>query len=209
MRTFGSFTFDVVEKLFSLEEVTQLDLLDEWLGTTFSANDSITYVLNYLKEHLTHKANIWNEDEFKMFFIGPLIELANLETKNFQPFTQRTLSISHEGEEIGGRVDFLVAKGRRVPEQPYLCIHEYKQEADNSGDPLGQLLIAMVAAQKLNDNHIPILGAYVIGRNWFFVILHENKYIKSNSYNASKDEIFQIFAILQKSKDLMLRFITA
>ncbi len=81
-----------------------------------------------LKTHLADKAKIWNEDELKMFFIGPLIEEAGLTTKDFQPFTQRQFSATIGNEEIGGRVDFLVAKGRRLPELPYLCIHEYKQE---------------------------------------------------------------------------------
>lgn len=207
MRTFGSFTFDVVEKLFNIEEVTNLALLDEWLTATFTVNESIKYILDYLKNHLLEKANIWNEDELKMFFIGPLIEIANISTKQFQTFTQRSFSMVHEGEEIGGRVDFLVAKGRRVPEIPYLCIHEYKQETDNSGDPLGQLLIAMVVAQSKNEKSTPILGAYVIGRSWFFVVLNDKQYAKSRAFDASSESIFQIFAMLQQSKQIMLRYI--
>lgn len=215
MRTFGSFTFDVVEKMFDIEEVSKLDLQKEWLSAPFSTNENIVYVLNYFKNHLLEKANIWNEDELKMFFIGPLIELANIETKEFQAFTQRNFSMVYGGEEIGGRVDFMIAKGRRLPEAPYFCIHEYtctersrsEQEANTSEDPLGQLLIAMVAAQYNNEASIPILGAYVIGRNWFFVVLEDKKYAKSDAYVASSDDIFQIFAILQKSKEIIQRYV--
>ncbi|MFN0202226.1 MAG: hypothetical protein ACKVTZ_11935 [Bacteroidia bacterium] len=207
MRTFGSFTFDVVEKMFHVKETQTLALLSEWLSATFVANEHITYQVNELKNHLREKARIWNEDELKIFFIGPLIEAAKLSSADFQAFTQRLFSAKVNEEEIGGSVDFLIAKGRRVPELPYFCIHEYKQETDKEGDPLGQLLIAMVIAQLLNEQKHPMLGAYVIGRNWFFVVLSDNEYAISNEYNASDDDIFQIFAILQKSKEIIQRFI--
>jgi hypothetical protein len=207
MRSFSTFTFDVVEKIFNIKEVRELSLLTEWLSATYLPNEHISYQLNKLKDHLLQKAVIWQEDEFKMFFIGPLIEAAEIGNDIFQPFTQRMFSITHNGEEIGGKVDFMIAKGRRVPELPYFCIHEYKQEADSSGEPIGQLLIAMVAAQLLNETKHPILGAYVIGRSWFFVVLDGNKYAKSMLYDATSEDIFQIFAILQKSKEIIQRFV--
>lgn len=214
-RTFGSFTFDVVEKMFNIQEVNQLPLLEEWLSAPLNINEHQKYELDRLKKHLVKKANIWNEDEFKMFFIGPLIEVAEIGNDIFQAFTQRSFSIKIDEEEIGGRVDFLIAKGRRVPELPYFCIHEYictepsrsEQEADNSGDPIGQLLIAMMAARQLNENKHPLLGAYVIGRLWFFVVTDNQQYAKSTGYDATKDDIFQIFAILQKSNDIIGRYV--
>ncbi len=207
MRAFGTFTFDVVEKLFNLTEKKTLPLLTEWLSVTFSENEHTTYNLDKLKNRLSVKAKIWQEDELKMFFIGPLIEQVDLTTDLFQPFTQRMFSIKIGEEEIGGKVDFLIAKGRRLPELPYFFIHEYKQEPDKDGDPLGQVLVAMAVAQLKNNNSNSILGAYVIGRNWFFVTLVGNEYAISHEYDAASDDIFQIFAILQKSKEIIQRFI--
>jgi len=207
MRTFGSFTFDVVEEIFEIKEVDSSLLLEEWTHVSANTDKDYQKMLTTLSRHLLKKANIWNEDELKMFFIGPLIEFAEMGNDIFQPFTQRSFSFLHNGEEIGGRVDFMIAKGRRLPKVPFFCIHEYKQETDNSGDPLGQLLIAMVGAQKLNEKEIPILGAYVMGRYWCFVVLEGNTYTKTNAYNASNDDIFQIFAILQKSKEIIQRFL--
>lgn len=206
MRGFGTFTFDVVEKIFNLTEKKESLLLSEWLHASFNADEYTVHQLNKLKNHLADKAKIWNEDELKMFFIGPLIEEANLTSKEFQPFTQRLFSAIVEGEEIGGRVDFLIAKGRRLPELPYFCIHEYKQEPDKEGDPLGQVLVAMAVAQLNNKDGNPILGAYVVGRIWFFVVLEDKEYTLSNAYNAADDDIFQIFAILQKSKEIITRY---
>ncbi len=206
-RTFGSFAFDEVEEMFNIQEVKQLPLLSEWLSASPVANDKIDFILDKFSAHLLQKAHIWQEDELKMFFIGPLIEMAEIGTEVFQAFTQRFFSIKFQNEEIGGKVDFMIAKGRKNPKQPYFCIHEYKQEANTSDDALGQLLIAMVAAQSLNEIKHPILGAYVIGRYWFFVTLEDNKYAKSISYDASSNDIFQIFAILQKSKEIITRYI--
>lgn len=207
MRTFSSFTFDVVEKEFNISETDTLPLLSEWILARINPEFEYKKLLSKYSYDLLKKASIWNEDELKMFFIGPLIELADLATPIFQPFTQRSFSFVYREEEIGGRIDFMISKGRRLPEAPYFCIHEYKQEPEGSGEPIGQLLIAMVAAQSLNETKHPILGAYVIGRYWFFVVLEGKEYAKSASFDAASDDIFQIFAILQKSKEIIERYV--
>ena len=71
----------------------------------------------------------------------------------------------------------------------------------------GQLLISMVVAQALNSAEIPILGTYIVGRNWFFVVLWEKSYAVSNEYNAADEHIYKIFSILQKSKEIMMRYV--
>jgi hypothetical protein len=64
-------------------------------------------------------------------------------------------------------------------------------------------------AQNWNEDELklffilPIYGCYVSGRNWFFVLLQGNVYGVSNAFNASDDDIYQIFAILKKCKLLV------
>lgn len=188
-------------------EVNTLPLLDEWLSAVVNVDEYQKHELSRMQRILQKKANIWNEDELKMFFIGHIIEAAELWNDKFQPFTQRMLSANINGEDISGCVDFMVATGRRLPESPYFCIHEYKQEPDKDGEPLGQVLIAMIVAQYLNEKKIPLLGAYVVGRLWFFIVLDGNQYAKSLAFDATTEDIFQIFAILQKSKDIMMRYV--
>lgn len=207
IRTFGSFNFEEVEELFGIEKMPTLPLLTEWLSAVLQVEDVYKFMLNRLKDHLLEQVLNWNEDELKMFFIGPLIELAKIETKDFKPFTQRALEWVIDDLKITGKVDFMIAKGKRTAKPPYFCIHEYKQEGNASEDPLGQLLIAMVVGQELNEHKFPMLGAYVVGRSWFFVILSDKQYAVSNAYNAADDDIFQIFAILQKSKEIITRYI--
>ncbi len=50
-------------------------------------------------------------------------------------------------------------------------------------------------------------AGYIWGRNCFFIVLDGNKYAVSNAYNAADYDIFQIFAILQKSREIIQRFI--
>ena len=41
---------------------------------------------------------------------------------------------------------------------------------------------------------------------WFFMVLDGDKYAKSIAFDATTEDIFLIFAILQKSKEIMLRY---
>ena len=75
----------------------------------------------------------------------------------------------------------------------------HKKEVEATGDPLGQLLIAMVGAQRQNEGAIPLYGCYVLGRNWFFVLLeNSNQYAVSNAFNATEEDIFSIYSILEQ-----------
>ncbi len=215
MKSFDTWNYEEVENTFHIQEMDTLPLLEEWLSAEYEIEEHTKINLHKMKDKLKKKAKAWNEDELKMFFIAPLLEDVELETPYFQPYTQRSISATIGEIEVGGRVDLVVAKGKRSPQQPFFCLHEYKQDRPplspqiggikGGGDALGQLLISMVVAQALNTQEIPILGTYIVGRNWFFVVLLDKKYAVSNEYNAADDSIFKIFAILQKAKEIMIR----
>lgn len=65
----------------------------------------------------------------------------------------------------------------------------------------------MLACQSLNEKERPILGLYLIGKDWIFITLAANEYTISRTFDASNEDIFQIFAILQKSKEIIQRYI--
>ena len=81
-------------------------------------------------------------------------------------------------------------------------IHEYKPlNKTTSSDPLGQLLIAMLATQTLNDIKRPLYGTYIRGSNWQFVVLENNQYSVSDPFDALRQvEMFKIFSILKRCK---------
>jgi hypothetical protein len=84
---------------------------------------------------------------------------------------------------------------------PFFCLNEYKRQTDPDGEPQGQALIAMLVAQKLNENEnrndLPIYGSYIIGRNWYFMALVGKEYAISKDFSCVDDEMFDIFRILK------------
>ena len=104
---------------------------------------------------------------------------------------------------VTGKVEFFIARGKQRPRQPYFFLHEYKQERRRETDPLGQLLIAMIAAQTINEVKMPLYGCYVIDRNWFFVIVNEREYSVSLAYDATKPELYSIYAFVSAAPSLI------
>jgi hypothetical protein len=204
MRSFETWTYEEVEDVFGIIAKDSSPDFEDWLkATACDANESEKRLLDDYRKLLLKEVKNWNEDELKLFFIGPVLACVNFNTLYFKPFTQRTLTVQHGNISASGKVDFLLAKGKLTPKIPYFCLHEYKQENRRDNDPLGQLLIGMVAAQAKNNNGLPVYGCYVSGRNWFFVMLEGENYFLSNAYNASDNDIYQIFAILKKCKILI------
>jgi hypothetical protein len=145
--------------------------------------------------------------------VGDILNLANFIPSNFRKpiifgykiFAQRPMSVKYanDTQKTEGLVEFMLAKGKQTPKKPHFFLHEYKPEKRRENDSLGQLLIAMVASQKINQDNMPVYGIYVNGRNWFFVILEDKNYAVSNAYNITDSDIYQLFAILQYIRNLM------
>jgi hypothetical protein len=204
MKPFSKWTIAEVEDTFNLVIRKQHKRLTQWLNETTKLTPTEESLLHELRDKLQDQVWDWNEWELKGKFIFPLLLAVNFDEEQYRAFIERDISVDIDGDSLSGTVDFIVASGKRYPKKPYFFIHEFKKEHDSSGDPLGQLLIAMVAAQKLNNDSKPIYGCYVMGRFWFFVILEELEYSTSLAFDATKDEIKAIFGILKNTKGLIL-----
>jgi hypothetical protein len=141
----------------------------------------------------------WNEDEYKFLFISHILNFVDFSTEYYNVFTQRSMSVAYDnGTKITtGKVEWMLARGRQIPQEPHFFLHEYKPEKNRDNDPLGQLLIAMVAAREANKDDSPIYGIYINGRNWFFVVFTGITYAVSKPYAATTDDIFDLFAVLE------------
>jgi hypothetical protein len=204
MRSFETWNYEEVEDTFGISPLRTIPHFEHWLkAEDCEPDESEKKLLDYYRDLLFEEVQNWNEDELKLFFIGPFLGLIHFKTASFKPFTQRTLSITKGEISASGKVDFMLAKGKVIPKIPYFCLHEYKQENRRENDPLGQLLIGMVAAQAKNNDELPIYGCYVSGRNWFFVLLEGDKYCVSDAYVATSEDIYKIFAIMKKCKSLV------
>ncbi len=215
MKLFERWKYEEIELTFGTERVKNLAVLDHWLEADVPADDFERRVLMKYHDQLVRKVDAWNEDELKFFFISHIITLVDFsKPKVYSSFSQRTLAAKrkdiHNNEvDLRGRVEFFVALGEQIPRQPFFFIHEYKPlNKTTPSDPLGQLLIAMIATQTLNTVERPLFGVYIIGSLWWFVVLEGNKYAVSEPYNAFKeDDFFKVFSILKTCKGYIEAFI--
>jgi hypothetical protein len=208
MKNFEIWETQDVEITFGIEQSWENHLLTNWLEATSVITDTVKEQMNHLQVLLLKNADFWNEDELKLQFIAPLLNFVDFTLPFCKPFSQRKLVANIKGIEIGGLVDYMLASGKQKPIRPYFFLHEFKQETKKgSSDPKGQLLAEMLTAQHLNDYQFPIYGCYVVGRNWFFMVLNNQEYAVSDAFVATQDDIYQIVAILQKVKEYIAEIV--
>jgi hypothetical protein len=206
MKSFEQWDIDDVERTFGLRRLRQHDILTQWISVPHLPSPTIHELLKTLQNELSESVDSWNEDELKFKFIAPLISLIGYTTERFRAFTQRPLKAVIQGIEVAGRVDFLIATGKSKPIQPFFFLHEYKKEHGSESDPRAQLLVEMLAARELNAVQYPLYGCYVVGRNWFFLVLDGSIYAESKQYAASDDDdILNIYSILCEAKVIITR----
>ena len=202
IKAFRDWKFEEVELTFGIERVFEHPLLTDWLTASEAPSEQDRKTIENLRYQLFRSVDTYNEEELKVFFIGPLFSLISFTGQGMRPFMDRPFSFTYGEDEEGnplvaaGRIDWLLAKGRQDFREPRVFLHEYKREVDAAGDPLGQLLIAMVGAQRGNTESFPLYGCYVLGRNWFFVVLENNQYAVSDAFVATQEDIFRIYSAM-------------
>ncbi len=195
---FREWTLDSIEETFGLLQVRSLPILDELLAYQYETDAyERRYLTQLQEEYITLGGDDWNEVELENKFISPIIVFSGIQNKGFSYFLEREMSETINDVELSGKVDGMIATGFRNPKKPYFCLNEYKRGTDPNGDPKGQALIAMLVAQRQNDNQKCIFGSYIIGRNWCFMALVGNEYAISSDFSGVDDEIFDIFRILK------------
>lgn len=202
MKPFSHWTKEEVEDTFAIQQDRNSQDLQEWLNVPPISIAHEVDSLRQLAQKLLRYIHDWNEEELKIYFIAFILDMVNFYQAHYRPFMERELSVQYaENKRLWGVVDCVVAAGKQTPKQPFFFLHEYKKRPNSSNDPIGQLLAAMVAAQFANLHSHPIYGVYVIERHWYFVLLDGKVYSESLAYDATKDEILNIVAILKHTKD--------
>ncbi len=207
-KPFERWETEEVELTFGINKVDSLPKLTEWLKADELPTDFERESLLRDYKAFRRKSGFWNEDEIKFFFISKVITLVNFsEEKVYSTFTQRTINAQVEDVkkqmlDLRGRVELLVALGEQRPRQPFFFLNEYKPlNKTTPSDPVGQLLIAMVAARALNEKQIPMYGVYVIGQYWTFLVLDKNEYAVGPNFDAIEEpDLFKIFSLLKRCK---------
>jgi len=201
---FRDWSLDSIDTTFETVQIESLPILEELLSFEYTTDQFENHNLDILRTtYLNFGGDDWNEVELENKLISPIIVFAEIANQKYSYFLERELSGIIGEHEIFGKVDGMIATGYRSPKVPYFCLNKYKRQTDPNGDPRGQALIAMMIAQEINNNHNadrPILGCYVIGRNWYFMALVGKKYAISKDFSCVDDEIFDIYRILKGLK---------
>jgi hypothetical protein len=207
--TFKQCTIALLEKTLGIEQVRYSKTLDQWLNYQIAITESERNNLLEQQDVLIFNLLGWNEQELALNFIGPVVAMLRFKSKKFNLFAERPIEASLtaiDGSELilNGKPDGIIASGFREPEVPFFFLHEHKQELDSSGDPAGQVLAAMLVGQAQNKNHdLPMYGCYIIGQNWYFLVLEGKNYTIASPFSATNDELFDIFRILKALKALV------
>lgn len=156
--------------------------------------------LQNLIQKSQNQIQYWNEQEIIINLIAPILAIADLNGDNYKTFFERQISSTVQNKKLTGTVDMMVAFGIHNPIKPYFFIQEYKRsKLGADSDPLAQLLAEMLVAQQINQI-TTVLGCYVIGKDWFFVILNQLEFTQTKSFDAT--DIQELKTILDYLKSV-------
>jgi len=206
---FKDWTLTTLEDAFGLKQVWNSDLLQQWKNYKTEITEIEKNNLLYIQKALILGGRAWNEAELENKFISPLIVTARIDDEQIGYFLERPLSGIVGEYELSGTVDGMIATGFREPKLPYFCLHEYKRSIENQGTPDAQVLVAMLVAREQNQNKLPIYGLFVVGLDWYFIVLSDNEYCISKTYHADDDEIFTIFKMMKSLKQIIYAELTS
>jgi len=209
---FKDCTLKQLDEMFNLNPLPlkRMTVLQDWLNGSSDITEAEQSYLLILQQYLQEHVDDWNEQELSLHFIGPVFSLVRFDyERKFNLFAQRTFGGVVDGIELSGKPDEIIATGFREPKKPFFCFQEFKKEQESQGDPAGQTLAAMLVAQEINEHQFPIYGCYVRGRQWHFIALQGKEYAISDSYTATKNDLFDILRILKVLKQRIIQQVMA
>jgi hypothetical protein len=202
------FDLSFIAEVFELNRTTKNEVLNSWLSSTFTLTVEENHILDKIYEEIAEDGDYWNEEELKIKAVGLLFFLADITVKNkIKVFYERPLSAKIKGYTISVITDCMVATPMifNSPKMPYFFLQEFKKGKGEKKDPEAQMLSAMLIAQEINQDNLPIYGGFLVGSNWRYATLIGKDYAISRLYDASnKKDLLQIVFILRKLKDLIL-----
>lgn len=201
------YDIDQVLHHFGLKRQYQHPLLDQWLHVPIPDSITLPNILDKKRVRLLHEGDLWNEEELKMHFLSAVFTYADLEDPDrLKLFYERLLSATVSDTPLSVVCDALLAAplGINTPQKPYFFLQEFKKGKKAADDAEGQVLIAMLIAQQLNNDQQAVYGCYLQGRHWYFAVLYGQQYGISRSYDATQTgQLYQILHILQHLKTML------
>ena len=186
-----------LESLVNIEKVINKSKFTKWFENNISLTKEIELFLENLILENEDLIDDYNEEDLKVYFIIPLLNKINFKMKeqNVRGFYEHKLTYKTDKFIFSGTTDFVVSTGLIKSKKPYFFLQEFKRSEEFS-NPRPQLLAELISAVELNKWNT-IKGVYVIGGNWYFVILdkienNKYQYYVSKSYNCMNSEDLKI-----------------
>ncbi len=177
---------------------------NEWFKFDYVMSDEeINYFDKLIKKHYSY-LDMYHEEDLKMKFLSLIYNQVNFHTEKFRDWYDAKIQGEINGVKFNGFADFLIATGLEEPQNPYFFIQEFKPTNPDK-HPKNQLLAELLLAIEKNQVNI-MRGGYIIGRNWFFVILEkidENAYeyfVSQQLDSLNFEHLRQIYVCLQAVK---------
>jgi hypothetical protein len=191
-----------IEKTFKIKQTLDFERLTNWLQMDAGVLEEELTQLNKAKKVAIRRINDWNEETLKMHFIATILNLVDFNSDTYSAFAGEKLEAEFDQLILTGIVDWFVATGIYKPEKPYFFFHEYKRRSKGNSDPEGQLLAEMIAARERNQwQYQALYGVVVVAQFWYFIVLKENEYAISKSFDSMDEtELIQIFKTLKVAK---------
>lgn len=205
----AEFNYLVAEFGLNFVQENESALLAAWLQKSPTVLEHLSEgMLAKIEPRLSSEIDGWLEEELKMKLLALIFILAELDVaQKIGVFFERQI-VARIGEfHIHVVPDCMVASvyGFTVPKTPYFFMQEFKKSKGDQQDPEGQMLAAMIAAQHLNQNGKPLYGSYVVGREWYFTVLQDKNYARSEALRLTQpDELRQVILTLRKLKQIIL-----
>jgi hypothetical protein len=190
---------NVIDTL-NLEVVQNCLHLREWEATEGKIEPMYEPSLEKARKNLELNSSKWNEEELKMKFISVVMNVSEVESSKLAVFYERPLEGTLQDYEFSIICDCMIgtstAGGR--PKAPYFFLQEFKKSKGDRIDAEAQALVAMLLAQKENNDNKVLYGAWLIGENWHFTTLYGREYCVSRQYVATNpDDLRKIIYLLQ------------
>jgi hypothetical protein len=202
------FDLAVIAATFQLERSGQCQHLEDWLSKTYSFNHSEKELLAAVHAEMVASSDYLNEEEIKVRLIAPLFQIAHIDEGNkVRVFFERSLQAVIGDLQISVVCDCMVASSTifKTPTNPYFFLQEFKKAKGKNRDPEAQMLLAMLAAQKENNDSKPIYGGFLIGSVWRLATLMGNEYCTTPQlFATNKSDLERIIFAIKHLKELIL-----
>ncbi len=211
--SFSRIDDDDLDDLVDIKQIYTETIFEEWFNFKYEISDEIVDFLQKLLDKNAKFIFNYYEEDLKMNFLAPLINKIDFfmiedKVRNFYdaPLTYKTDKFI-----FSGATDFMISSGIKKAKKPYFFIQEFKKSIKPT-NPEPQLLAEMISAVELNKT-ITIRGAFIMGKDWYFVILEKlgkdrYQYFISEAFNSTKiDELKGIYRNLKFVKNEILEMV--